>query len=337
MSARNFMLAAALAAFISPIIVSAQEPRGGRDAGPQAGGQSVGNAAPAARGAADTLQAKLHASDEEMKVIETKLRKVLAARQAAETGMNNFYFGNGSAMPGFGGPPNRGRGGRGGGGGPGFGGDSFNGPGDRPGGIGPPGGFGRGGGFGPPDGFGPPGGFGPSGPGGGPGSTPGGDGRGPGPGSEPGGGPGGMGRPDARNPADADTRSNPPAGAAGGPPSDRPQNPNAAQAGTGNPPAPGDRPAAGGAAGFGGPPPMFGGAPGGFGGERDSAIGQAMSDLQKALTDDKATPRQIKTKIAAVRAARQKAKAKLEATRKELLEVISPEQEAVLIGLGYLE
>ena len=55
------------------------------------------------------------------------------------------------------------------------------------------------------------------------------------------------------------------------------------------------------------------------------------------MTDEKVTPKQIKAKIAAIRAARQKAKTKLEAARKELLELLSPEQEAVLVSQGYLE
>jgi hypothetical protein len=62
-----------------------------------------------------------------------------------------------------------------------------------------------------------------------------------------------------------------------------------------------------------------------------------MSELQQATSDASTTPRQLRVKVAAVRAARQKAKAKLEAARKELLDLISPEQEAVLVSLGYLE
>jgi len=118
--ARNTLLTAILAALLMPTTISAQEPRGGRDAASKANGQSGEKNAPAAveTKAAESLQSKLHASDEEMKVIEAKLRKLIAARQAADTGINNFYFGNNVAMPGgFGGPPNRGRGGPGGPGG----------------------------------------------------------------------------------------------------------------------------------------------------------------------------------------------------------------------------
>jgi len=81
----------------------------------------------------------------------------------------------------------------------------------------------------------------------------------------------------------------------------------------------------------------FGGGFPGSGGAQDSAISQAMSDLQQATSDAATTARQLQAKVAAVRAARQKAKVKLEAARKELLELVSPEQEAVLVGLGYLE
>ena len=62
-----------------------------------------------------------------------------------------------------------------------------------------------------------------------------------------------------------------------------------------------------------------------------------MNDLQAAIAEKATTPEQIKSKVAAVRAARQKAIAKLETAKKELLELISPEQESVLVGLGYLE
>jgi predicted nucleic acid-binding Zn-ribbon protein len=76
--------------------------------------------------------------------------------------------------------------------------------------------------------------------------------------------------------------------------------------------------------------------PPGFGG-RDSAISQALADLQTAAADAKTSPEQLQQKVAAVRAARQKARAKLEAAVKELLEVVAPDQEAVLVGLGYID
>ena len=79
-----------------------------------------------------------------------------------------------------------------------------------------------------------------------------------------------------------------------------------------------------------------GGGPPGFGG-RDSAIAQAMADLQTAAADPKTSADELKKKVAAVRIARQKARDKFEAAKKELLELLAPDQEAVLVGLGYLD
>ncbi len=93
------------------------------------------------------------------------------------------------------------------------------------------------------------------------------------------------------------------------------------------------------AGGLGGP-----GGPGGFGGgpgqgmmALNDPISQAMSDLRTALEDAKSTPDEIKDKVAAVRAARQKAKADLVAAQKELIDVLTSEQENILISLGYLD
>jgi hypothetical protein len=335
------LFVALVAALAAPIATSAQTSRSGSDAAPQANGQAVPRNTPSVgeTGVSESLKAKLHASDEEWKVIDLKLRKVIAARQAAETGINNFYFGDVAGMRGgFGGPPNRGWGGRGGGfGGPGFGGDSFNGPSDNPGGFGPPGGFrpGRGGPGGGPGGFGPER-FGPP------------EDR----------NPGGAGTPSRDVPKDsnADRKTNRsdqrPSPAVGAPPADRSNKSTAPRPSATNPAAPGDRAAPGGGPpgfgggppGFGGGPPGFGGGPPGFGGfpmpfggARDSVTTQAMTDLQRALSNAEISPQQLKTKVAAIRAARQKARIKLEAARKELLELLSPEQEAVLVSLGYLE
>ena len=229
--------------------------------------------------ALESVKTRLRASDEEWKVIGPKLRKLIAARQAAEAGINTGSSGEGrSPRGGFGGPPNRGRGG---GpdrpGGPAFGPDSFAGPADfGPRGFGPPGGFGPGGpgpgGFGPP-----PAGFGPDGP-----------------------GPGGV-----RPPED-------------------PGRGNADPAARGTPSKPGsDRPPGG------GPPPGFGG--------RDSVLTLALADLQAALADAQTTPEQLQDKVNALRTARRKARDKLQAAQQELLELLTPDQEAVLLGLGYID
>jgi hypothetical protein len=41
--------------------------------------------------------------------------------------------------------------------------------------------------------------------------------------------------------------------------------------------------------------------------------------------------------VAAVRLARRKARERLEAAKKELLDLLAPDQEAILVGLGYLD
>ena len=94
-----------------------------------------------------SVKTRIRASDEEWKIIEPMLRKVIAARLAMETGMNAGESADiGGRRGGFGPPWG---GGPGGPGGPGFGRDSFTGPNESgAGGFGPPG-------FGPP-GFGPP-------------------------------------------------------------------------------------------------------------------------------------------------------------------------------------
>jgi len=87
--------------------------------------------------------------------------------------------------------------------------------------------------------------------------------------------------------------------------------------------------------GFGGMPP-FGGPPG-FGGPGGSAVMLKLAELRTALADPNTTPEQLQEKIGAVRGARQKAKAELAAARKDLLELLTPDQEAVLVSLDYLD
>lgn len=257
----------------------------------------------------ETVKAQIKASDEEWKVIGPKLRKVIAACLASETGIHRpGAMGNRVVRGGFGG--------RGPGGGPGFGPDSFSGPKDSAqGGFGPGGPGGRGpgrfggpgpGGFGPPEGFGPPNAQRPDN-----GGTP----AGPAP------------RTDKDGPS-AGPRAGSPAGPGNSEsaPAAKAQAPNAGPGGRGQPPV-------GGPGGAGGPPPGFG--PPGFGG--DSAISQALTELQAALAEAKTSPEQLREKVAAVRSARQKARAKFEAARKELLELLTADQEAVLVQLGYLE
>jgi hypothetical protein len=62
-----------------------------------------------------------------------------------------------------------------------------------------------------------------------------------------------------------------------------------------------------------------------------------MAELQSTAADAKASPEQIEQKIAAVRKAREKARADLKAAESDLQQLVTPEQEAMLIALGYLE
>jgi hypothetical protein len=119
----------------------------------------------------------------------------------------------------------------------------------------------------------------------------------------------------------------------------------------------------GGPGGFGGGGPggFGGGGPGGFGGGGrggfggggrgdsaggatpvvmsggNNAVALALAELKSALATTNTPPGQIKEQIAAVRAARQKARTDLAATEKKLRELLTADQEAVLISLGWLE
>jgi phage gpG-like protein len=76
---------------------------------------------------------------------------------------------------------------------------------------------------------------------------------------------------------------------------------------------------------------------GGFGGPGTNIVSQAQADLKAVLDDPKHSKAEVEEKIAAVRKARQKARADLEAAQKDLLQMLTASQEAVLISLGYLE
>ena len=97
---------------------------------------------------------------------------------------------------------------------------------------------------------------------------------------------------------------------------------------------PGEPGPGGGPPGFGGFPP-FGGPPG-FGGS-SSTVMQKLVELRTTLADPNGTAEQLKEKITAVRNARQKAKAELAAARKDLLDLLTLDQEAVLVSLDYLD
>jgi hypothetical protein len=62
-----------------------------------------------------------------------------------------------------------------------------------------------------------------------------------------------------------------------------------------------------------------------------------MTDLQAALADKTATEQQIKERMAMVRGAREKAIGAIKSAEKELRKVLTTDQEAALMSLGYLE
>ena len=84
---------------------------------------------------------------------------------------------------------------------------------------------------------------------------------------------------------------------------------------------------------FNGPP---GGGFMGMGGG-DNAVALALTELRTVLSSTNAPASDIKAKVEAVRNARQKAKADLAAAETNLRLLLTTEQEAVLVSLGYLD
>jgi Spy/CpxP family protein refolding chaperone len=81
--------------------------------------------------------------------------------------------------------------------------------------------------------------------------------------------------------------------------------------------------------GFGFGPP--GGQPG------TNIITQAEAEFRAVLDDPKHTKEELKVKADAVREARQKARGELQTAEKDLISLLTKDQEEVLTGLGYLE
>ena len=69
----------------------------------------------------------------------------------------------------------------------------------------------------------------------------------------------------------------------------------------------------------------------------NATIMQALMALQTAVADPNATIEQIRDKAAAVRAARQKARTDLAAAQKDLVQLLTQDQESMLVLLGYLD
>lgn len=82
-----------------------------------------------------------------------------------------------------------------------------------------------------------------------------------------------------------------------------------------------------------------GGGPGGPGGGGDnpSPLAKASRDLQAALQDGNAAPADLKRKMAAFRDARDAARKELADAQKALLDVLTPQQEAVMLSVGFVQ
>jgi len=87
--------------------------------------------------------------------------------------------------------------------------------------------------------------------------------------------------------------------------------------------------------GFGG----FGRRPGGGGGDNQptTEVGKASADLRAALENGDTPADTLAKKLATLREAREKARAEVQAAQKELKEVLTQRQEAVLVTNGMLE
>ena len=95
---------------------------------------------------------------------------------------------------------------------------------------------------------------------------------------------------------------------------------------------------AGGGGGFGGP--GGGGRRGGGGGadqQPTTEVGKASADLRTALENKDTPADDIAKKLAAFREARDKGRAQLQASQKELKEILTQRQEAVMVNMGMLE
>jgi Spy/CpxP family protein refolding chaperone len=88
--------------------------------------------------------------------------------------------------------------------------------------------------------------------------------------------------------------------------------------------------------GFGGPPSEGPGSAG-SGGADFAPLIQARADLRTALDDPKTSPDAVREAVAAVRQARRKARAALADAGKDLLELLTVDQEAMLVALGHLD
>lgn len=89
--------------------------------------------------------------------------------------------------------------------------------------------------------------------------------------------------------------------------------------------------------GFGGRGGMGGGGRGGDNNEPQTEVAKASRELRTAIQNDGASASEIEAKLAAFRAAREKAQEELKAAREDLKSVLTQRQEAVLVMMGMLE
>ena len=73
------------------------------------------------------------------------------------------------------------------------------------------------------------------------------------------------------------------------------------------------------------------------GGNTDTPTGKAMQDLRETLDNKEASADDIAKKLTALRDAREKARTELATAQKDLKEVLTPRQEALLVMMGQLE
>ncbi len=71
--------------------------------------------------------------------------------------------------------------------------------------------------------------------------------------------------------------------------------------------------------------------------EPTTPVGKAMRDLKQALDNDKASADELSSKLKSLRDAKEKAKAELQSAQKDLKEVLTQRQEAVLVMTGMLD
>jgi multidrug efflux pump subunit AcrB len=76
---------------------------------------------------------------------------------------------------------------------------------------------------------------------------------------------------------------------------------------------------------------------GGTGNQPETAAGKAAAELRATLENKDAPAADVAARLAALREARAKARADLDAARKELVAVLTPRQEAVMVSAGLLE